>query len=697
MNSTIGYGLVLLGLACAVFGAVVGVVTGAMRRESALPWVQRAVYGFSASMILSNLVMIESLLRHDFSVKYVAQVGSLATPTIFTIVSLWSALEGSILFWGAIMGAYLFAFAFIYRKEHGRYMQFTLGMMLFVAAFFAFLIAGPANPWTAIPNPLADGPGPNPLLQNHVLMIIHPPMLYLGYVGMTVPFGIASGALLRGELGDSWLVPLRKWTLVPWTFLSVGIILGSWWAYAVLGWGGYWAWDPVENASFLPWLTATAFIHSTMVLERKKSLKLWTLSLALGSFVLTIVGTFMTRSGVFNSVHSFTQSEIGPTFLVFIGVLFVFCIAALASRGHLLVAESHLKTVVSREGSILVNNLVFIAITFTVFLGTIFPLINEGIFHRKITVGEPYFNSMALPGALLMLFLMGVGPVLPWGEGDGKTVVKQLLIPTVVAALTSLGVFIWRLTVFHTTSGLTGGAAFSTFLVEQHADGFLALAAFGGCAFVTVVTLRELLLPATARMKDQQESFFTAFVQSATRSRRRTGGYIVHLGIIAIIAAIAASSSYKQHTTATLTAGQQMKVGDYQIRFDGLSNGQEPHRAWQAANITLIYPDGHQVTRHDKNAPRLNFYERSNDPVGSPAVQEMVWRDVYVSLLAFDPKRGTASFNTWVFPLVGWIWYAIPILVFGSLIAMWPDRKRVLVARAALADPADGSLKPQAP
>jgi cytochrome c-type biogenesis protein CcmF len=704
VNSTIGYGLVLLGLLCAAFAAIVGITTGLMRKESALPLVQKAIYGFAASMIGSNLVMIGALLEHDFSVKYVAQVGSRSTPLIFTIVSLWSALEGSILFWGAIMGGYLFAFAWTYRKEHGRYMQLSLGVMAAVATFFAFLIAGPANPWTAIANPLSDGPGPNPLLQNHPLMIIHPPMLYLGYVGMTIPFGIAAGALLRGELGDAWLVPLRKWTLVPWIFLSVGIILGSWWAYAVLGWGGYWAWDPVENASFMPWLTATAFMHSTMVLEKKKSLKLWTLALALASFVLTIIGTFMTRSGVFNSVHAFTQSDIGPTFLIFIGIILVFSVLLIAVRGHMLVAESQLGSIASREGSILLNNLVFAALTFVVLLGTLYPLITEGIFHKKITVGEPYFNQMALPLGMAMLFLMGVGPMLPWGQADPKTVQRQAIVPGAVAAVVMVACWI-------------GGYR-----------SFMPLTTFGIGAFVTVVTLRELLLPAQQRMAEQKESIFTAVFVSASRANRRFGGYVVHLGIVAIVVAIAASSAFKVHTTGSLKPGETMQVGAYGVRFDGLQDGTDysaerdifgpglrpgmiltrpwhslaagttltkevlgqqatpaaneeifvrvPFRQWIAANLTIVAPDGTQRAYAGLDAPRMNFYERSNDPVGSPTVSERFVRDVYVSLLSYDAKTGSASFNMWVFPLVGWIWYAIPILVIGSLISLWPQRKK---------------------
>lgn len=679
VNSTLGYGLVLAGLGFAAFAAVVGLVTGMTRRESALPWVQRAIYGFAASMILSNVVMVKALLEHDFSVKYVSQVGSRATPTIFTIVSLWSALEGSILFWGAIMGAYLLAFALTYRNEHGRYMQLSLGVMAAVATFFAFLIAGPANPWGHVANPLSDGPGPNPLLQNHVLMIIHPPMLYLGYVGMTVPFGIAAGALLRGELGDAWLVPLRKWTLVPWLFLSIGIILGSWWAYAVLGWGGYWAWDPVENASFMPWLTSTAFMHSTMVLERKKSLKLWTIALALGSFVLTVIGTFMTRSGVFNSVHAFTQSDIGPTFLVFIAIVLVFSVLLLTFRGHLLVAESHLETVISREGSILVNNLVFVALTFTVLLGTLFPLVTEALQQKKISVGEPYFNTMALPLGLLMLFLMGVGPMLPWGKADPKVLRQQFFIPGAIGLATMPPVLLWRYSWWEPFTGVE--KTFGAFLSQFRGGDWMAMVTFGVGSFVTVVTLREMFLPAQQRMAESKESFFTAFVSSASRARRRFGGYVVHLGIVAIVIAIAASSAYKVAAEKTVRAGDTLKVGQYTVRFDKLSQGKEPHRDWIAADLTIIGPDGAEWRHSGIDAPRMNYYERSNDPIGSPLVQEMVWRDIYVSLRTFDSKNGTATFNAWVFPLVGWIWYAIPLLVIGTLIALWPQRKSVAAVK----------------
>ncbi len=671
MHSTVGLGLVLLGLFCAAFAGIVGIVSGMLRRSSPLPWVQGGIAGFALSMLAANVVMVKALLEHDFSVKYVSQVGSKSTPTVFTIVSLWSSLEGSILFWGAILGAYCLSFVWVYRKEHSRYMQLTLGVMGVVASFFAFLIAGPANPWGVVLNPPLDGPGPNALLQNHILMVIHPPMLYLGYVGMTVPFAIAMGALLRGEIGDAWLVPLRKWTLVPWIFLTVGIILGSWWAYAVLGWGGYWAWDPVENASLMPWLTSTAFMHSTLVLERKKALKLWTLALALGSFVLTLLGTFMTRSGVFNSVHSFSQSDIGPTILTFIGFVLVSSIVVLALRGHLLIAETPMGGLLSREVSLFFNNIIFAALTFTVLLGSLFPLVTEALQNKRISVGEPYFNKVSLPIGLLMLFLMGVGPMLPWGNADGKLVRRQLVVPSAAALVTGLLCF--------------------AVLGIGH---LMALATFALAAFVTAVTVRELILPAQQRVAEQKESFATALFVSASRTRRRFGGYIVHLAVVLVIVAIAASSALKVQTTQSIKIGEKLTVGNYGVRFDGFSEGKAPHKTWFATDITVIAPDGTEYPHKGLDAPHHNFYDSKNEPIVSPTVELFALRDVYVALQSADDKVGRATFNAWVFPMVGWIWYSIPLFVLGTLIAIWPQRKPKAIVTAAAPEGASAAGSP---
>ncbi|MEE8572807.1 MAG: cytochrome c biogenesis protein CcsA, partial [Gemmatimonadota bacterium] len=355
-----------------------------------------------------------ALLSHDFSVSYVAQVGSRETPTYYTAISLWSSLEGSILFWGWILSAYGALVAFVNRKSDSRLIPFAHGVMGFVGLFFYGLLTGPANPFgTVFPVP-ANGPGPNPLLQNHPLMGLHPPMLYFGYVGLTVPFAFAIGALLSGKVDDEWIRVTRRWTVAAWAFLSVGIVGGAWWSYEVLGWGGYWAWDPVENASFLPWLTATAFLHSVMVQERRGMLKLWNLSLIIGTFLLTLFGTFLTRSGILDSVHAFTEGVIGPLFLAFIALLMLVSLVLIAWRSDRLHSPGSLDAVVSRESMFILNNLLFVAFTFTVLLGTTFPLIVEAVNGNRVSVGPPYFNMVSIPIGVLLLFLMGVGPALPW-------------------------------------------------------------------------------------------------------------------------------------------------------------------------------------------------------------------------------------------------------------------------------------------
>jgi cytochrome c-type biogenesis protein CcmF len=650
VNATLGYGLVLGALLCAAFGAVVGLVSGIKKDERGAPWVMRSVIGYFGCILGANLVMEHALLTHDFSVKYVSQVGSRAMPLFFTIASLWSALEGSILFWALILGIYVFAFAMIHRREHARYRSLALGTMLAVGVFFAFLIAGPANPFQSLAQVPLDGPGPNPLLQNDYLLVIHPPFLYLGYVGMVVPFGVAVAALLRGTISEAWMAPLRRWTLVAWMFLTCGIILGSWWAYSVLGWGGYWAWDPVENASFLPWLCTTAFLHSTMVHERKRMLKLWTLALALASFILTVLGTFMTRSGVFNSVHSFTQSDIGPTFLVFIAILLVVSIALLAIRGPLLVPEGQITSPLSRETSILVNNLLLVAVTFTVLIGTLFPLINEAVRGTRMSVGAPYFNKMAVPGGIAILFLMGVGPLLPWGTPDKEQLKRQLIIPSLIGL------------------GVAGGC------IAAGLRGFYPLLTFGLCGFVGTVTLRELFLPASVRIREKGEAPWTALFRSATRARRRFGGYIVHFAVVIVFAAIAASQNYTTHINTTLAVGQTAKLGSYRIKLVGFDHGRDARRSWNAANFDVTYPSGNV----ERVSPRLNQYNGQREPVGTPAVKTRIQEDVYLSLLSSNEGAQTASINAWVFPLVGWIWWSLPYFVIGSLIAIWPSRRRVV-------------------
>lgn len=647
MTSWLGQGLVLLALLICAFGAPVGFVAGARRSEAGLRLTRWLAFGFALAMLLANLVMEWALITNDYSVYYVAQVGSNATPLHITIVSLWSSLEGSILFWGLVLGIFTALVAYLQRRGHEDYLAYTLGTMLAVGLFFSFMIAGPANPFKAMPPPIpTDGPGPNPLLQNHLLMIVHPPMLYLGYVGMTVPFAMAVAALLRGQLGPTWLMPLRNWLLVPTGFLTLGIMLGGWWSYEVLGWGGYWAWDPVENASFLPWLTAIAALHSAIVLQRRGSLKAWTVVLVLVTFLLTILGTFLTRSGVVNSVHSFTQSPIGPLFLVFLGVTLVASVALLALRVDSLVSEPGEDSIIAREGAFLFNNLLLVAVMFTVLVGTLFPIIAEAVRGVKVSVGEPYFNRMAVPVFLGLLLLMGIGPALPWGRASGDKLRRALLLPLPAAAVAAGIAF------------ALGSRSWSVLLTS-----FLA-------GYALWVTFDQGLRPARVRAS-KGESLPQAVKVSVMRSPRRLGAYTVHFGVIITAVAIAVSSNYQSSHEATLAPGQTMSAGRYELRVDDVSLEQKPHLVAQQAAIQV--EQGGRVV--GSLVPALNHYPTMREPMGTPAVRTGLTHDLYLTLMNVS-QDGTIGLKAIVTPAVVWIWIGVLIMTVGTVLCLVPSARR---------------------
>ncbi|MGH9037686.1 MAG: heme lyase CcmF/NrfE family subunit, partial [Acidimicrobiia bacterium] len=438
MRAALGFAGIALGFSAAVIGVAV-LATGLRRHD---PRLLESGRRFSLLVLAGAVVaagaMEWALVTHDFSIRYVAENHSRATPLLYTVASLWGALEGSILLWALVLSGYLTVVTRRFRSRAADpLVAWATLTALVVAAFFFGLMLGPANPFQALSGAIPlDGRGPNPLLQNHPLMAIHPPMLYLGYVGFTIPFSFAVAALVTGRVGEGWLVETRRATLVAWGFLSAGIVLGAWWSYEVLGWGGYWAWDPVVNASFIPWLTATAYLHSVVVQERRGMLRVWNLSLILATFCLTILGTFLTRSGVVNSVHSFTQSAIGPLLLGFLGVAAATGVGLIAWRGDRLRTPGRIDSPVSREGAFLANNLLFAGFAFVVLLGTVFPLLAEALQQRQLSVGEPYFDRMTLPIGLALLFLMAVAPALPWRAASGEVLRGRLAVPAWIGALT---------------------------------------------------------------------------------------------------------------------------------------------------------------------------------------------------------------------------------------------------------------------
>jgi cytochrome c-type biogenesis protein CcmF len=649
----LGRALILLGLLAATAGALTGMVAGRSGSATGWAWTRRLAYLFSACLVGANLLMIYALLARDFSVSYVAQVGSKQVPDWVAVTSLWSSLEGSILFWGMVMGAYVGIATWTNRNQHAEYMPYATGIWLACAAFFSFLLAGPAQPFLSVPQPPLDGPGPNPLLQNHILMIIHPPFLYGGYVGMTIPFGLAAAALLAGRLGQDFLRPLRTWLMLPWIFLTIAIVLGGWWAYEVLGWGGYWAWDPVENASFLPWLTATAALHSALLTERKGVLRGWTVTLVMASFLLTILGTFMTRSGVFNSVHSFTQSAIGPTILVFLAAALLFSVALLAIRIDSLGAEGRLVAPPSRDAVFLLNNLLLVLFTFTVLVGTVFPLVVEATRNVQMSVGRPYFDRMAVPIGAALLFLMGVGPALPWGRASSEQIRKALLPPLLGAVVLLL-------------AGFAAGARNPWALMTL---------AFGG--FTAQVTLAELWLPVRQRMANG-DNLAQALAQALlVRGRRRFGSYVVHAGVVLIVVSIAMSSTMQQSMETTLERGQTATIGAYTLTFVGTEVRDEPHRISNVAKVA--------VTRNGKDVgvlePRMNQYDRQREPIGTPAVRTFLGEDLYLSIMNLDPAGRTLGLHALVNPMVGWIWIATAMMALGGLIALVPRRSETVAVK----------------
>ena len=667
MTRLIGLNALMVALGVAAFGFVITPFAVRRGRPELVRVTYSATYAMFALVTIAVFAMIFGLVTHDFSIGYVAQVGSRATPLFYTIISLWGALEGSILFWAWVLTMLSALVVFWNRERDGALIPYTTMTMLAVSVFFLILLVGPANPFTLVsPTPL-DGPGPNPLLQNHILMGVHPPLLYLGYVGMTVPFAFAVGAMAAGEVGqDDWIRLSRRWTLGAWAFLSAAIIAGMWWSYEVLGWGGYWAWDPVENASFMPWLTATAFLHSMMVQERRGMLKLWNLNLIVATFALTILGTFLTRSGVLSSVHAFGEGPIGMYFLAAIAITLVVSFALVAGNSEQLASEGRLDSITSRETVILFNNLMLTAFTFTVLVGTLFPIVAEAARGVKVSVGEPFFNRMTLPICASLLFLMGVGPALPWRRASKEVVRRQLLPPLVGAAI----------------------AAFVAIVIG--ARQVYAVLSFAFAAFALVANVREYVTGVRARMQIRHEGALTALGRLVGANRRRYGGYIAHLGIIAVAVAIAASSSFRREYEATIKKGESMAVGSFTVKLIELYGREEPQRSRIAASVVIL-KNGKELGRLD---PAMNFYPTSQQPIPTPAVRSRAWGDIYINLMAFKQDGSNATLKVIVEPLVPWIWLGGGIVCLGALVSMFPTRRR---SPAWLGAPATADARPPIP
>ncbi len=639
MTSAIGQAALLLGfLACLVGMAIVG--TGLVRHKASFLR-QGGIYAglILLAAVVATVVMEHALITHDFALAFVAANNSRQTPLFYSITGMWSALQGSILLWALILAGYIAAMAWRFRRRpEDPLVAVATIVCLAVAAFFFALMLGPANPFKEVVGTVPpDGAGPNALLQDNLLVVIHPPFLYLGFVGFTIPFAFAVGALVTGRLGESWLMDVRRWTLFAWGCLSVGLVLGAWWSYKVLGWGGFWAWDPVENAAFLPWLTGTAYLHSAMAQERRGLLRVWNLSLLMATFCLTILATFLTRSGVLESVHAFSASELGPVLIGFFGVVTVGSVGLIGWRGDLLRARSKVESALSREGGFLVNNLLFAAFAFVVLLGTVFPLFVVALSGKSITVGAPYFDTMSMPIGLALLFFMAVGPVLSWRRSSWAAVRARLLIPAFAGVLTLLG------------CALAG------------IHGVVPLLAFGLGAFAGASALAQL--GRSIRSSARGGAIWRGLLG------RSNGGMVVHLGIVAIGVALAASMSFGQRSEVRLYPGRP-KVADGQtLTYRSVRTRVTPAKTEQIATVEVA---GRGVLR-----PGISQFGDNVQAVGSPAISAGLRKDVY---LTYDGppqgKAGSVLIGVIVQPMVSWLWIGGGILALGVLLAAWPRGRR---------------------
>ncbi len=636
-----------------VWGAITGFVGGAQRRPDLQQSARHATFALFAALCIAVICLEIAIFRHDFSVQYVASRTSRNLPTFYLWSALYSGQEGSLLFWAAVLSLFAVLTQVMTSGRHRAYLPYVAAVTSLVTTFFiSVMLFGKTNPFQRLPFAPLDGSGMNPQLQNPG-MVFHPPMLYLGYISITIPFAFAIAALLTKKLDTEWLVAVRKWTIVSWLFLSIGLLIGMWWAYVELGWGGYWAWDPVENAALLPWLVMTAFLHSVMIQEKRGMLKKWNLALVIGAWLLSIFGTFITRSGVISSVHSFTQSSVGYFFLVFLVLSAVGSFTLYATRLPLLTADAKLESMVSREASFLFNNLLLIGIAFSVLWGTLFPILSEAVKGTKITVGPPFFNQVNVPLGVTLLALTGIGPLIAWRRASIPNLRRQFAVPVTAFVFALLILLVAGLRDFWTVMTVSSGS------------------------FVFATVIQEFGRGARARHRQYGESLPVAVFHLLARNRRRYGGYIVHVAIVLLFVAFA-GMAFKKETQATLQPGESITLQSpyghvYTFTHLGISQYNALNREVTAALV--------DVRRDGKPIGRLRTEKRQHvDAFGNPTfepstevgIRSGLQEDLYVVLAGLVNGTEQAVYRFTINPLVWWVWFGGFVLVIGGLIVLWP-------------------------
>jgi cytochrome c-type biogenesis protein CcmF len=592
----------------------------------------------------------------DFSITYVAEHSNRDLPVYFKISALWGGQEGSLLFWGWLLTVYSALVLIQNRRKHTAMMPYVTAVLMGTSIFFTMMHLFVVNPFaqvvalqadgTRMPLVPADGQGLNPLLQ-YILMVIHPPILYLGFVGFAVPFAFAMAAMLSRQLGDTWIRTTRRWTMIAWFFLGTGILLGGKWAYVELGWGGFWAWDPVENASLMPWLIGTAFLHSVMVQEKKGMLKVWNMVLIILTYTMSIFGTFLTRSGIVSSVHAFAQSSIGGYFLAFIVIGLSGALYLLIDRLPYLKSENEMESIVSRESSFMFNNLILLASCFAVFWGTMFPVISEAVQGTKVTVGPPFFNRVNVPIAIFLMFLTGVGPLLAWRKASTNSLKRNFMWPAGIALV-------------------SGAVLYFAFDVDH----FYAWTALVMAIFVGASIVREFYKGARARSSGTGENFVESIVNLTLRNTRRYGGYIVHFGFVLLFIGWA-GQAFTTDSQNEVGIGDTMTMRQYVLRIDNLGVEDTPNYTTQKAAVS-VFEYGKKVA---VMYPERRLYKASQQPTTEVSIRSTLKEDLYLVFAGASPDGAKAIMQVYYNPLVMWVWIGGIILGLGTLVAMLPNKK----------------------
>lgn len=641
--SDLGTAALLLALALSVFAAGAAFSGGRRANENLIESAKRTTFVVFGLLTLAVGLMEYFLLTGKFQVEYVAHYTAKNQPLLYNLSALWAGQEGSLLFWGWVLAMFAVIVLVQNRDKHRELIPYVLTWMMITEAFFLVLMTVVTSPFKMLAQVPIDGNGLNPLLQN-IGMFFHPVTQYLGYVGLTVPFAFAMAALMTGRLNSVWIRTTRRWTLFAWLMLSLGVLFGGQWAYVELGWGGYWGWDPVENASLMPWLVATAYLHSVMIQEKRGMLKVWNLVLIMLTFLFSILGTFITRSGIIQSVHSFGVSAMGPYFLVFMGATFLTFLTLLLSRLPILKEENELDSLVSRESSFLLNNLILVGAAFATLWGTIFPMISEAVTGKKITVGPPFYNQVNGPIFLGLVILIGICPLISWRRASKENLIRNFVSPLAV------------------------GLATVTVLVVFGIRDAGGLVSFGISAFVLATIMIEFYRGARARMRQYRENVLFALFNLVERNRRRYGGYVVHIGVILMVIGIAGSTFYKVETQTSLAKGQSITLNDYVVRYDGMQ--ELPRENFNAVIAQMTITKGGEPA--GMLFPEKDFYPKEEQPTTEMAVRSTLVEDLYLILAGWE-QDGTISLKVIVNPLIMWLWIGFGVLVVGSLIALYPD------------------------